>query len=80
MDLRTGYTGALATIGILLAGCSGGGSDSAPTTLSVSLMDAPVDGVTAVFVQIKAIWLKGPNGPATELPLTERRSPSICSA
>jgi hypothetical protein len=33
-------------------------------------MDAPVDGVTAVNVEIKAIWIKGPNGPATELPLT----------
>lgn len=57
----------------VLAACSGGGGGEPATQgskLSVSLMDAPVDGVTAVNVEIKAIWIKGPNGPATELPLT----------
>jgi hypothetical protein len=57
-----------------LVGCSGGGSgDSAPqqrSTLSVSLMDAPVDGVTAVFVKITSMWIKPlGNGPAVQLPL-----------
>ena len=56
-----------------LAGCSGGG-DSAParqgSTLSLSLMDAPVDGVTAVYVRITAVWIKPKgNGPAVQLPL-----------
>src|SRR5882672_3834624 len=56
-----------------LAACSGGGGGGEPTQnahLSVSLMDAPVDGVTAVNLEIKSISIKGPNGPATELPLT----------
>lgn len=55
-----------------LVGCSGGGgsSPSGQTTLSVSLMDAPVDGVTAVYVRITALWLKrAGSGPAEQLPL-----------
>jgi hypothetical protein len=55
-----------------LVGCSGssGGSASGQATLSVSLMDAPVDGVTAVYVKITSMWIK-PNGsgPAVQLPL-----------
>jgi len=57
----------------LLGGCGGGG-DSAPAAqtakVSISLMDAPVDGVTAVYVKITAMWIK-PNGsgPAIQLPL-----------
>ncbi len=58
---------------VALAGCSGGGSDSAPqqrSTLSVSLMDAPVDGVTAVYVRITSMWIKPQgSGPAVQLPL-----------
>jgi hypothetical protein len=57
-----------------LLGCSGGGGDGTSagrTTLSVSLMDAPVDGVTAVYVQITSMWIKpAGNGPAVQLPLT----------
>lgn len=55
-----------------LAGCSSGG-DSPPGTafLSVSLMDAPVDGVTAVWVRITSISLKPAGGPPVELELTE---------
>jgi hypothetical protein len=55
-----------------LAGCSGGGGDSSPggSTLSVSLMDAPVDDVTAVYVRITSMWIKPTNGPAVELELT----------
>jgi hypothetical protein len=66
-----------------LAGCSGGGGDgggsasnggTAPgtqsSTLSVSLMDAPVDGVTAVYVEITSMWIKPTGaGPAVQLPL-----------
>ena len=54
-------------------GCSGGGGDSARagSTLSVSLMDAPVDGVTAVYVRITSMWIKPQGGgPAVQLPLT----------
>ena len=39
------------------------------STLSVSLMDAPVDGVTAVYVKITSMWIKSAGGPAVELPL-----------
>jgi hypothetical protein len=58
-----------------LVGCSGGGGSSAPetqkSTLSVSLMDAPVDGVTAVYVKITSMWIKPQgSGPAVQLPMT----------
>jgi uncharacterized protein DUF4382 len=58
---------------VSLAGCSGGGGDSPPSTskLSISLMDAPVDGVTAVYVKITSMWIKPQGGgPAVQLPLT----------
>jgi hypothetical protein len=61
---------ALAALAIAIAACSGGGSDPSAATLSVSLMDAPVDDVTAVNVEITALWLKAPDGPARQLPLT----------
>ncbi len=57
----------------LLTACSGGGSDppAGKSTLSISLMDAPVDGVSEVNVEIAAIWLKpAGSGPAFKLPLT----------
>ena len=38
--------------------------------VSISLMDAPVDGVTAVYVKITSMWIKKAGGPAVELPLT----------
>jgi hypothetical protein len=64
------HVAALAALGLAAAGCSGGDSESIrESTLSVSLMDAPVDGVTSVNVEIAAIWLKAPGGPATQLPL-----------
>jgi hypothetical protein len=56
-----------------LMACSGGGGDSAPTgpsKISISLMDAPVDGVTAVYVKITSMWIKPQGGPAVQLPLT----------
>lgn len=56
-----------------LVGCSNGGGDSPPSTskLSISLMDAPVDGVTAVYVKITSMWIKPQGGgPAVQLPLT----------
>jgi hypothetical protein len=61
---------ALAAV-LCAAGCSsgGGGDGGGSSTLSVSLMDAPVDDVTAVHVEITAIWLKSASGPAQQLPL-----------
>jgi hypothetical protein len=58
----------------VLTACSGGGgsgdSPSGKSTLSVSLMDAPVDGVTAVHVRITSMWIKPTSGPAVQLALT----------
>lgn len=57
----------------LAGGCSGGGGGGSSTSaqsssMSVSLMDAPVDGVTAVYVKITAMWIKPTgNGPAVQL-------------
>jgi hypothetical protein len=58
-----------------LVACSGGGGDSpaptGPSKISISLMDAPVDGVTAVYVKITSMWIKPQGGgPAVQLPLT----------
>jgi hypothetical protein len=64
----------LAAIAAATAACSGGGSDGTPqgTTLSISLMDAAIDDVAEVNVEIAAIWLKpAGDGPAFRLPLTE---------
>jgi hypothetical protein len=64
-----GASSTLAIIGLI--GCSGG-ADSPParSKLSVSLMDAPVDGVTAVYVKITSMWIKPQgSGPAVQLPL-----------
>ena len=55
-----------------LLGCSGGGSGAsgAQAMISISLMDAPVDGVTAVYVKITSMWIKPHgDGPAVQLPL-----------
>jgi len=68
---RWGSLTAFAAAG-LLAGCSGDGGDSPPpgaTSLSISLMDAPVDGVTAVHLRITGMSLKSSSGPAQELTL-----------
>lgn len=57
------------------AGCSGGSSTGSPgsesATLSISLMDAPVDDVREVNVEITAIWIKSADEdmPPFELPL-----------
>ncbi len=52
--------------------CSGGGGGTSGTsTLTVSLMDAPVDDVTAVNVEITALWLKGPGSAAKQLKMSQ---------
>jgi hypothetical protein len=70
---RTFVGAASALVIAALMGCSSGGGGDAPTgkgTLSVSLMDAPVDGVTAVYVRITSMWIKPTGGPAVQLGLT----------
>jgi hypothetical protein len=67
------FGGAASTLAAALVGCSGGGGDdssSGSSRLSVSLMDAPVDGVTAVHVRITSMWIKPTGGPAVQLALT----------
>lgn len=56
---------------LVLAACSGGGGSGSggQASLGVSLMDAPVDGVTAVYVRITGIWLKPDSAPAVQLTL-----------
>ena len=52
--------------------CSGGGGGTSGTsTLTVSLMDAPVDDVAAVNVEINALWLKGPGSAAKQLKMSQ---------
>jgi hypothetical protein len=55
----------------MLAGCSSSSGDSSADKahLSVSLMDAPVDGVTAVWVRITSLTIKPAEGPPVELEL-----------
>jgi hypothetical protein len=67
-----GFGGGMTSFALaMLVGCSGSGSDDSPgrATLSVSLMDAPVDGVTAVHVRITSMWIKKAGGPAEQIPL-----------
>jgi hypothetical protein len=55
---------------LVITGC--GDSSSVSTgTLSISLMDRPVDGVTELWVTIDEVWIKPQGGgPAFELPMT----------
>lgn len=55
-------------LGACSSGGNGGGTDS-HASLSVSLMDGPVEDVTQVHLKIEHIWLKPTNGAATELTL-----------
>lgn len=69
--IQTLHLAILATASFV-AGCSGGGGGGGAqsSSLSVSLMDAPVDGVTAVYVKITAMWIKPQgNGSAVPLPM-----------
>jgi hypothetical protein len=54
-----------------IAGCGGGnGSGPGQGTISVSLMDRPIDGVTELHVTITAVRIKPRgNGPAIDLPM-----------
>jgi hypothetical protein len=67
---RTFGGGASALAIAALVGCGSSSDSSGRSTLSVSLMDAPVDGVTAVHVRIASMWIKPTSGPAVQLKLT----------
>ncbi len=56
--------------GLLLSACgSGSGSGSGGTgSLSVALTDAPVDGVSQVWVEFTGVQVKPSNGPAIDFP------------
>lgn len=54
-----------------LAGCSGSNNGGPTGTVSVSLMDRPVDGVTALYVTIDEVWIKPQgDGHAIKLDMT----------
>lgn len=54
---------------VAVAGC--GGSSNSSGTVTFSLMDRPVDGVTELHITIDEVWIKPQgNGPAIELPMT----------
>lgn len=58
-------------IGACSGGGNGSGNGSATGTVSISLMDRPVDDVTALFVTITDVHIKSKGGgPAVELPMT----------
>jgi hypothetical protein len=55
---------------MVFSGCDSGG-DASTGTITMSLMDRPVDGVTAVNVTISEMWIKPRGeGPAVELEMT----------
>jgi hypothetical protein len=56
-------TGALAVSGALLSACGGsGGASSGNSTLNLGLTDAPVTGVTKVWIQFTGVEVKPANG------------------
>ena len=69
--------GRVTALGMLIGGlaaCSGGGGDAPSAiaatgsgSMTLALMDAPVDDVIEVNVHITSIWLKPEQGPACEL-------------
>lgn len=67
--IRYGQAGALALIGMLTAGCSGGGGDDGATgTISLAVMDAPVYDVAKVWVTFTGVSMKPQgNGPAIDI-------------
>lgn len=60
--------------GFLVACSSGGGGSTSETTgatMSISLMDAPVDDVSGIYVEIAGFFIKPQgDGPAIELPMS----------
>lgn len=59
---------------LVVVGCSGSNSGDSVGTISVSLMDRPVDGVTALYVTIDEVWVK-PQGDQQAFPLPMAGTP-----
>lgn len=57
--IRVATIAALATI---IGACSGSGSDRSQGSISVSLMDRPVDGITALNITVTEFWIKPQGG------------------
>jgi hypothetical protein len=72
METRKGIR--VATIAVLAAviGACSGGSNTSQGTISVSLMDRPVDGITELNITVTEFWIKPQgNGPAFQLDMVE---------
>ena len=72
MITRKGIRAAtIATIAAVIAACSGG-SDSDNGTISVSMMDRPVDGVEELNITVTEFWIKPQgSGPAFQLDMVD---------
>lgn len=61
----------IATLATVIAACSGG-SDSDNGTISVSMMDRPVDGVVELNITVTEFWIKPQgSGPAFQLDMVD---------
>ncbi len=59
-----------------ITACSSSSNDNGTGTVSISLMDRPVDGIAELYVTISEVWIKpAGDGPAFELPLTSTPMP-----
>lgn len=72
MNTRKGIRVALiAALASVIGACSGG-SDSNNGTISVSLMDRPVDGIVELNITVTEFWIKPQgSGPAFQLDMVE---------
>jgi len=72
MNTRKGIRVAtIAALAAIIGACSGG-SDPSRGTISVSLMDRPVDGITELNITVTEFWIKPQgSGPAFQLDMVE---------
>ncbi len=72
MNTRKGIRVAtIAALAAIIGACSGG-SNNNQGTISVSLMDRPVDGITALNITVTEFWIKPQgSGPAFQLDMVE---------
>ena len=62
----------IAALAAIIGACSSGGNDTNTGTISVSLMDRPVDGITELNITVTEFWIKAQgNGPAFQLDMVE---------
>lgn len=67
---RLTFRSSIVLLATIIAGCGGSGGTS-NSTVSISLMDRSVDGVTELYVTISEVWIKPTgSGPAIQLPMT----------